>query len=108
MINEDFQIKDLKTSPGLDLSLYFHGKCVAAVSNHAHGGAHQWQWLDKDAEQAFEQYAKTLPLEFDFEHGDQFLDALVERQRERDWEAAHLAAWKADCRKAQQKTFPSL
>jgi len=95
---EEFQIKRLKTAGGeetlrFEVSLYFRDKRVASVSNGGTGGCHEWHWIDKASEQSFEQHLKTLTFEFDFEQGDQFLNALIDKQVEDTW-------LKSKCRKA--------
>ena len=95
---EEYQIKGLKTAGGeetlrFQVSLYFRGKRVAGVSNGGTGGCHEWHWVDKASEQSFEQHLKTLEFEFDFEQGDQFLDALIEEQVQDTW-------LKSKCKKA--------
>lgn len=61
-----------------DAELHCNRKKIAQVRNSGTGGPHEYQFLSKTNQDAWDAYVKTQPCEFDFEQGDQVVDAMID------------------------------
>ncbi len=62
-------------------TLYVNGKKVAEVSNRGTGGSNDYRVLDKELYKVLTAWAGALQLEFKFDHLDQVIDRLIDRDQ---------------------------
>jgi hypothetical protein len=81
-----------------DAELYIDGKYAAVVSNDGHGGCHHFLFSDRDLEQRFYAYARSLPpVKTEFGMMDMDDEMLVDELLSRYEEEKQLKRW---CKKS--------
>jgi hypothetical protein len=82
-------LKNVKIHPDMSqetdcfsATLYCDGKQVGFVQNQGTGGCHMYHWKDYQVGRKIEDWAKTQPFKFDFEHLDQIVNRLLKKYEE--------------------------